>query len=69
MFSWIYRYMEEQKWYTFKQIIDMFGIHRQTLNNWRRNGTITYKKVNSKLFLYQLPETKIIQEDGRKWNI
>ena len=58
--------MEEQKWYTFNQIIEMFGIHKQTLNNWRRNGTIMYKKINERKFLYNLPETKIIQEDGKE---
>jgi predicted site-specific integrase-resolvase len=41
----------------------MFKVHRQTLNNWRRNGTIKYKKVNQRKFLYLLPETKIIQEN------
>jgi predicted site-specific integrase-resolvase len=56
--------MEEQKWYTYNQIISMFGICKQTLNNWRKNGIIRYKKVTKKTFLYQLPENKIIQENG-----
>jgi len=51
--------MEEQ-WYTYNQIIEMFGICKQTLNNWRRNGTIEYKKITQRTFLYKLPETKII---------
>lgn len=55
----------EEKWYTYKEIIEMFGICKQTLNNWRRMGTIKYKKMNQRTFLYQLPETKIIQEDGK----
>lgn len=40
----------------------MLKISRQTLNNWRRNGNIIYKKLSSKTFLYAFPETKIIQE-------
>jgi predicted site-specific integrase-resolvase len=56
--------MEDEKWYTYKQIIEMFGICKQTLNNWRRNGTIKYKKINKKTFLYNLPENKIIQENN-----
>ena len=58
--------MEEQKWYTYNQIIEMFGIHRQTLNNWRRNGNIIYKKITHRTYMYALPETKIIREDGKK---
>lgn len=41
----------------------MFDITTQTLNNWRRAGTIKYMKFNKRNFMYQLPETKIIQED------
>jgi predicted site-specific integrase-resolvase len=54
--------MEVRK-YTQKEILEMFNIHRQTLNNWRRNGTIKYEKLNQRKFLYYLPETKIIQEN------
>ena len=53
--------MEELKWHTYHQIIEMLGITKQTLNNWRKNGTIRYRKLTKKTFLYQLPETKIIQ--------
>ena len=59
----------EEKWYTYKEIIEMFKIHKQTLNNWRRNGTISYMKMNQRTFLYKLPETKIIQEDGLSKNL
>ena len=52
----------EEVFYTQKEIIKMFKVHRQTLNNWRRNGIIKYKKINQRKFLYLLPETKIIQE-------
>ena len=34
--------MEDKK-YTQKEILEIFNIHRQTLNNWRRNGTIKYE--------------------------
>lgn len=54
----------EETWYHSKQIIELFHITPQTLNNWRRNGTIKYEKINKRLFLYQLPETKMIQENG-----
>jgi predicted site-specific integrase-resolvase len=57
-------YYMEEIFYTQKEILTMFKIHRQTLNNWRRNGTIKYKKINERKFLYLIPETKIIQEDG-----
>lgn len=55
-----------EEWYTYKEIIKMFGITPQTLNNWRRKGIIVYKKVTNKTFLYQLPENKIIQENGEE---
>jgi predicted site-specific integrase-resolvase len=56
----------EENWYTYKEIIEMSGISKQTLNNWRRNGNIIYKRLSSRTFLYQLPETKIIQENGKE---
>lgn len=56
--------MEEQL-YTYNQIIKMFGICKQTLYNWRKNGTIKYKKITKKTFLYILPKNKIIQKDEK----
>lgn len=55
-----------EEWYTYKEIIKMFDICKQTLNNWRRNGTIKYIKMNKRTFLYQLPENKIIQENEKE---
>jgi predicted site-specific integrase-resolvase len=52
------------KWHTYKEIISLLGITRQTLNNWRRNGKIIYKKITKKTFLYQFPENEIIQENN-----
>ena len=54
-----------QKWYTYKEIIEMFGICKQTLYNWRKTGVIEYKKITYRTFMYKLPENKIIQEDGK----
>ena len=54
--------METEKFYTQREILEIFKIHRQTLNNWRRNGTIKYKKLNERKFLYLLPESNIIHE-------
>jgi predicted site-specific integrase-resolvase len=59
----------EELWHTYKQIIELLKVTPQTLNNWRRNGTIRYKKISSKTFLYQLPEIKIIQENESSKNI
>jgi predicted site-specific integrase-resolvase len=58
-----------EEWYIYREIIKMFGITPQTLNNWRRNGTIKYRRVSNKTFLYQLPETKIIQENESSKNL
>jgi predicted site-specific integrase-resolvase len=60
--------MEDKK-YTQKEILELFNIHRQTLNNWRRNGTIKYEKINKRKFLYYLPKSKIIQEDESSKNL
>ena len=51
----------EEKWYTYKEIIEMFGICKQTLYNWRKNGTIKYKKITYRTYMYNLPENKNIQ--------
>jgi len=61
--------MEEQKLFSQKEIISLFQIHRQTLNNWRRKGLIKYIKMNQRKFLYYLPETKIIRENELQRNI
>jgi predicted site-specific integrase-resolvase len=55
----------EEKWYTYKEVISLFGICKQTLNNWRRNGTIVYKPITHRTFLYKLPDIKIIQENEK----
>jgi len=43
--------MEEQ-WYSYKKF-NLLGVHKQTLNNWRRNGNIIYKKLSPKIFFIQ----------------
>jgi len=58
----------EENWYTYKEVIEMSGISKQTLNNWRRNGTILYRKLSPKTFLYQFPDNKIIQENEEEKN-
>jgi predicted site-specific integrase-resolvase len=58
-----------EDWYTYKEILKLLGIHKQTLNNWRRNGNIIYKKLSPKIFLYKLPEIKFIQENESSKNL
>lgn len=41
---------------TAKQVREMFHITNQTLYNWRNSGKIKFKQINSKLFLYELPD-------------
>ena len=48
----------EERWYTYDEIIQMFGICKQTLYNWRKNRVIEYKKITRKTYLYLLPELK-----------
>jgi len=59
----------EDHWYTYEQIISMFGICKQTLYNWRKNGIIRYQKITKKTYMYQLPETKNIQENELSKNL
>lgn len=61
---WIYNKMEE-KWYTYKEIIELLGICKQTLYNWRRLGIIEFKSITLKTFLYKLPESKKISNNGK----
>jgi predicted site-specific integrase-resolvase len=58
------------EWYTYKEVIEVTGISKQTLNNWRKNGNIIFKKLSPKTFLYQFPEKNfplinITQENER----
>jgi predicted site-specific integrase-resolvase len=46
----------EERLYTYKEIIKMFGICKQTLYNWRKKGIIKYRKITKKTFLYEIPE-------------
>ncbi|MFA5754046.1 MAG: IS607 family transposase [Patescibacteria group bacterium] len=41
-----------------KTIKKEFGICSQTLNNWRRNNSIVYEKINSKHFIYDIESIK-----------
>lgn len=45
-----------KEWYTYKEVILFTGVTKQTLNNWRKNGTILYKKITPRTFLYQFPK-------------
>lgn len=54
----------EEKWYTYKQIIEMFGICKQTLYNWRKNGIIEYKVLTKKTYMYKLPKNKILENES-----
>jgi len=54
------------EWFTYKQVMEKLGVTKQTLNNWRRNGKIIYKKITKKTFMYAFPETKIIQETNEE---
>jgi predicted site-specific integrase-resolvase len=56
-------------WYTYKEIIEIAGITKQTLNNWRKNGTILYKKISNRTFLYQFPKENNIQKDELPKNL
>ncbi|MCK9447236.1 hypothetical protein M0Q50_10335 [bacterium] len=49
----------EETWYTYKEIINKFDICKQTLNNWRKNGNIIYKKITNRKFMYKIPENII----------
>ena len=55
-----------EDWYTYEQIVSLFGICKQTLYNWRKQGHIKFKKITKKTFLYQLPEIKNIRENEKK---
>ena len=49
----------EDRFYTYNQIVEMFGICKQTLNNWRKKGSIRYRKINSRKFIYYLIDSSI----------
>jgi|AntAceMinimDraft_10_1070366.scaffolds.fasta_scaffold26295_2 DNA-binding transcriptional MerR regulator len=55
----------EDKTYSYKEIILMFGITKQTLNNWRKLGVIKYNKITRKTFRYYLPEYKNKEENEK----
>jgi predicted site-specific integrase-resolvase len=61
--------MEDKKLYSKKEILEIFQITRQTLNNWRRKGIIQYIKLNDRKFMYYLPKNKIIQENESSKNL
>jgi len=61
--------MQTKEWYTYKEIISMLGICKQTLNNWRKTNIISYKKITKKTFLYKFPESKIINNDESPKNL
>jgi len=56
----------EDKWYTYNEIIQMFGICKQTLYNWRKNKIIEYKKITRKTYLYLLPKNKNKENENQR---
>lgn len=46
----------EDKSYSYKEIISMYNISKQTLNNWRKLGVIKYYSITKKTFRYYLPK-------------
>jgi len=59
-------YYMEDKWYTYNEIIQMFGICKQTLYNWRKNKIIEYKKITRKTYLYLLPKNKNKENENQR---
>lgn len=55
----------DERWLSYKKIIDLFGISKQTLYNWRRKGIIEYKKITYKTYLYKIP-IEINIKNGKK---
>jgi hypothetical protein len=49
---------KKEVWFTQKEILELFQIHRQTLNRWRRQKLIKYKKCNKRVFYYTLPKNR-----------
>ena len=59
----------EKNWYTYKEIIEMTGVTKQTINNWRKSGAILFKKITNRTFLYQFPKENNIQENDQREKI
>lgn len=45
--------MLDKEFYTTKEIIELFGINRQTLHRWRKKGIIQYKNIGERKFIYK----------------
>lgn len=43
--------MEAKKFYTFKEIVEMFSIHRNTIRNWANHGIIDTKMIGGKHYV------------------
>ena len=44
--------MLDKEFFTTKEIVELFGINRQTLHRWRKKGIIQYKNILSKNVYY-----------------
>ena len=45
--------MLNKEFYTTKEIIELFGINRQTLHRWRQQGIIQYRNIGKRKFIYK----------------
>lgn len=49
---------KEQAFYSTKQVADMFGVHRETVKNWIREGKLAAIKIGGATG-YRIPEEAI----------
>lgn len=54
--------IDGEKWFTLKEMADMFVKKPQTISNWRRCGRIKGKKISERIYYYSEREVKKIIE-------
>jgi excisionase family DNA binding protein len=55
---------QEKELLNFKEVCDFLGIHSSTLNKWKSEGKIPFKKIGKRIFFLRSEVTAALKEAG-----
>lgn len=67
--------MLNKEFYTTKELVELFGINRQSLHRWRKEGIVKYQIIGKRKFIYKKSDIEALlgnstkQENKNKKNV
>lgn len=54
-----------EKVYTIKEVAEVFRVHKNTINNWKKSGKLPYVKVGRRVLFKESDVKKLMDEYTR----